>query len=203
MKQFRKTILIFSLMVIFLGILPLNVYAAKPQTSFEKHEPKVTRTVYKGLTYKLGVVGANNQNIVVDSWKSTDSGVVNVKRLDSKFASMKAVGKGTAHVYAYKDGRKVAVFEIIVKSSMAFSTKTPSVEKGKTKTVKATLVGKGTFKAVSADTSVCTVKVTATGNNSAAIKIKGVKPGNTTIQVTNSLTEEKIKLKVTVKKTTK
>ena len=167
----------------------------------ERTKAKVVCKVYVGFTYKLGVVNDNGVNIMVDSWKCTDPNVITVKRIDNKFASMKAVGKGRAYVYAYKDRKRVGVYDVTVKPSMVFSTESVLIEKGKSKKIKADLVGKGQFYAASSDTSICSVKVTATGNHTAEIRVRGLKPGTTTVKVTNSLSKETAYIKVTVKKT--
>ena len=205
MKQLRKSILSLALAVVLAcSVVPFSVSAEEQcETISLKAMETKENVAYAGFTYKLYVTNYGAA-MEIDSWKSSNTNVIKVSKYDSKYGKMQTLKAGKANVYAYVDGDKVATFNFNVKSSMSFSTKSPTVEKGSTKTVKATIsatnVTSGTFKASSSDKSVCTVSVSSTGSKTANIKIKGIKAGTATVKVSNSASTEKVSLKVTVKK---
>lgn len=201
MKRLKRSLLALAAALVLAAVVPASAEANGTMFSAEKSSgQKETYNAYVGASYTLGVRDGSGSYVSIDRWKSTNTDVITVSKMDSKTGLMNTLKKGKAKVYAYKNGEKVAEFSFSVISGMSVSGKSVSVEKGKSKTVKATLEFVGDVKASSSDKSICTVKVTQTGYNTANVKLTGVKAGSTTVKVKNSETKEVVTIKVTVTK---
>ena len=202
MKQIKKSLFAFAAaLALVITAMPVNAKAETSTDFVQKSDDVKAATPYTVYVGDAGTCSCGGYT--VSSWSSSNTKVVKVEKYSSTQGYVKFLKAGTAHVYAVIDGVKQDAFVFTVKTSTTLSSKKPTVEKGKTKTVKASLKYAGTVSASSSNTGVCKVSVSKVDSYNAKIKLTGVKAGTATVTVKNKNTKtgitEKVTMKVTVK----
>lgn len=159
-----------------------------------KESPKLNftkRELYVGTGKTLKVNGTNKSV----KWSTSDSSVVTVTQKGKITA--KKVGKA---VVTATVGTKKLKCNVTVKNRITVQSKDVTVEEGKTVNLKVKFVGDGNIYWKCGNTSVAQPQWTKKWNGDyTTLKIKGLKSGKTYVTLTNSLNDETVKIKVTVK----
>lgn len=149
------------------------------------------RTMYIGSTKTLKVSGTNK----TVKWSTSDKSVATVTQ-SGKVTAKKA---GKADITAAIGSRKLKCTVTVI-NRISVSTKSISVVEGKTVNIKVKYVGDGTISWDAADTRIAQPEWTRKWDgNYTKLKITGKEAGTTYVTLTNTLNNEKVKIKVTVK----
>lgn len=159
-----------------------------------KESPKLSSTkcsMFWGTTKTLKVTGTNKKV----KWTTSDSSIVTV----TKQGKLTAKKSGKATVAATVGSKKLKC-TVTVKNRITVSTNAITIEEGKTYNLKVKYVGDGTISWKCGNTDIVqpSWKEGWEGNYT-TLKIKGLEAGKTTVALVNTLNNEKVRIKVTVK----
>ena len=188
--------LILSLFFVFLiaitAPVSFNMQAQAASSTSASQSIKLNKTkasVYNGKTLKLKVSGTKE----TVKWSSADKSIATV----SKKGVVTPKKPGTVKIRAKVAG-KTLTCKVTVKSPLSVSETnlTIALNKSKTVTVNYVLDGELSYRVAKAGTVVC--KWGKWDGNKIKLKLTAKKPGTTNVSITNTETDDYLKLKVTV-----
>lgn len=195
MKRINKLIAALCLALIACLVAPVLMPAglSAPFTGHAAAALNKTRaTMYNGKTLKLKVTGTSK----TVKWSSSNDAVAKV----DKTGLVTAKQVGNARITA-KVGSKALTCDVTVKSPLAASPSKLTMDAGATKYVTLTYKLNGKLHLNKYDSSVLSCSLGKISKGKCTLTVKALRAGTETLTVTNSMTKDVVKIKVTVRET--